>query len=184
MLMAVDRILIDGRSVDASISKQIPTDDGFVATNGFVLIHSPVNLQHETNPDIALGNRLREQFLLAHTTEQDGIFRITAPFQLKKVAISLRNQCKLYQATNKYHQSFVTFTGENNAGKIICGTFNIQHLFCAFDCVGRKAVGTMYRNPEMFNGDTFMLVEPEDNRKNLAEEVNAIILPSTCPVGA
>lgn len=183
MGMAVDRILLDGRSVDASISKQIPTENGFVVTNGFVVVHSPVDFKHATNNDTELGDRLRNLFLQTWETDPCGIYCVTSPFQLRKVAISLRSQCRLFQATNKYKQSFVTFIGENINGDKACGTFNLQHLLCAFDCVGRKAIGTLYKNPEMFNGDTFMYVEPEDDRQNIISEVNAIILQSHCQVG-
>lgn len=183
MKVAVDKILLSGRSVDVSISKQIPTDDGFIVTNGFVLVHSPVDFQQEINRDKDLGNRLRNCFLTAWQTPESGIFPITDPFPLRKVAISLRDHCKVYQATNKYRQSFITFMGANTDGRMNCGTFNLQHLLHAFDCVGRKAVGTLYQNKDLFNGDVFMSVEPEDDWHNLHDEVNAIILQSRCPAG-
>lgn len=181
--MAVDRILLDGRSIDASISKQIPTETGFVVTNGFVVIHSPVDFKHDTNNDIQLGERLQNLFIQTFETNHDDIYSITSPFQLRKVAISLRSQCKLFQTTNKYRQSFITFIGDNSNNEKACGTFNLQHLLCAFDCVGRKAVGTLYKNPSMFNGDTFMYICPEDDKYNLISEVNAIILQSHCQIG-
>lgn len=181
--MATDRILLGGRSVDASISKQIPTDDGYVVTNGFVVVHSPVDFGVDTNPDLELGNRLRQQFLHAYETEENGVYTITDPFPLRKVAISLRSKCKLYQVTNKYKQTFITFYGENCDGDKTCGTFNLAHLLQAFECVGRKAIGILYKNDAMFNGDAFMLVEPEDNKHNLTGEINAVILQSRCPVG-
>ncbi len=181
--MATDRILLGGRSIDVSISKQIPTDDGFVVTNGFVIVHSPVDFQRETNNDLELGNRLLGVFKQAYQTGSDGIYTITDPFPLRKVAISLRTQCKVYQVTNQYKQSFVTFIGENMNGEKTCGTFNLQHLLQAFECVGRKAIGILYKNEEMFDGDTFMLVEPEDNKHNLTGEINAVIIQSRCQVG-
>ena len=43
VLAAIDRILLDSRSIDPKIDGQIQTDEGVAVTNGFVLVHSPVD---------------------------------------------------------------------------------------------------------------------------------------------
>lgn len=66
----------------------------------------------------------------------------------------------------------------NHSGDKITATFNTRHIINAFDCVGRKAVGRIYVNKDLFSGKPFILVMPHDNPNNLAEEINAIILQS------
>ena len=66
----------------------------------------------------------------------------------------------------------------NHSGDKITASFNTLHMINAFDCVGRKAVGRIYVNKDLFSGKPFILVMPHDNPNNLAEEINAIILQS------
>ena len=44
VIAAVEKILIDSRSIDVMRSGQIETENGYMITDGFVLIHSPVSL--------------------------------------------------------------------------------------------------------------------------------------------
>jgi hypothetical protein len=180
VIAAVEKILIDSRSIDAMRSGQIETENGYMITDGFVLIHSPVSLCEEKclSRDCQIGGVLLSKFQVAFNTPISNIYEISDPFPLSKVASTLRELCKQYQDTNRFKQSYLTFTGVNHSGDKITATFNTRHIINAFDCVGRKAVGRIYVNKDLFSGKPFILVMPHDNPNNLAEEINAIILQS------
>ena len=124
------------------------------------------------------GGVLLSKFQFAFNTPISNIYEISDPFPLRKVASTLRDLCKQYQDTNSFKQSYITFTGLNQNKSPVSATFNTRHIINAFDCVGRKAVGKIYVNEDLFSGKPFILVMPHDNLNNLAEEINAIILPS------
>ena len=171
---------MDSRSIDPKIDGQIQTDEGIAVTNGFVLVHSPVDFGRKfaKNANAELGGVLLSRFLAAHNTPGDGIYEITDPFPFRKVASNFRDQLKQYQITNRFKQSYITVYGKNENGDQVSATFNTRHLENAFDSVGRKAVGWLYRNKDLFNGTTFLLVEPFDTPYNLGEEINAIVMQS------
>ena len=47
VIAAVEKIMIDSRSIDAMRSGQIDTEAGYAITDGFVLINTPVSLCEE-----------------------------------------------------------------------------------------------------------------------------------------
>lgn len=177
---AVKKILMDGRSIDAMRNGQIDTEDGYAITDGFVLIHSPVSLCEERclTKDCQTGGVLLSKLRAAFDTPSEDIYEISEPFKLHKVASTLRDLCKQYQKTNSFKQSYITFTAFNRNHDVVNATFNTRHIINAFDCVGRKATGTICVNRELFSGKPFLLVMPSDNPRNPREEINAIVLQS------
>lgn len=177
---AVDRIIQDGRSIDAMLSGEIPTSDGIVITDGFVLVHSATEIGRKACKVTAvnMGETLHDKFLTAYKTSDEEIYAVSHPFELKKVASTLHEQCKQYQTTNRFKQSFITLIGTNKEGKSVSATFNVRHLINAFECVGRKAVGTLCVNNNLFNGSCFLLIEPNDHYGDLSQEMHAIVLQS------
>ena len=164
---------------------EIPTDDGVVVTDGFVLIHSAAELGRKSCKATAVdsGGVLRSRFITAYNTPVENIYTISEPFELKKVASTLRNLCKQYQATNRFKQSFITFIGTHNTKEPIAATFNVRHLVNAFDCVGRTAQGVLCQNPELFNGMAFLLIEPAECPNDLRYGIHAIVMQSKCMEG-
>ena len=167
------------------LNGEIPTEQGYAITDGFVLIHSPESLTEQRCKvkDLdTMGGVLLSRFLTAYGTPESGIYNITEPFPLTKVASTLRELCKQYQTTNRFKQSYITFTGTNKYTNPICATFNVRHLQNAFDCVGKKAVGILCKDPELFNGMAFLLVEG-DNPHDLSDGIHAIVMQSRCLEG-
>lgn len=180
VVAAVKKILMDGRSIDAMRNGQIDTEDGYAITDGFVLIHSPVSLCEERclTKDCQTGGVLLNKLRAAFDTPSEDIYEISEPFKLHKVASTLRDLCKQYQKTNSFKQSYITFTACNRNHDSVNATFNARHIINAFECVGRKASGTICVNKDLFSGKPFLLVMPSDNPRNLREEINAIVLQS------
>lgn len=78
---------------------------------------------------------------------------ITNPIRLEKVASTLKGYAKTHADINRFGFKSVRFEE---------AVFGVRQLCAIFDIVGRKAVGYIAQSPELFEGEKFMVVLPED----------------------
>ena len=165
-IAAAHKIVMRARSFDTMLSGEIPTENGVIITDGILTVHSPVSFGEpqcmHRNPVCAGGN-LKTKLIEATNVEKR---LANKPFELRKVASTICGLCKEFAKTNEYKKSFVTIEGL---------VFDSVRLVNAFDIVGRKACGYIANHPNLFNGSSYLIIEPEN--VDYENDIYAILLP-------
>ena len=150
---AANKIVMAAKSYDAMLAGEIPVDGGVILTDGLSLVFSPVSfaLSKCLSDNYELvGGRLKN--ILINACNVDKVL-VDKPFQLKKVSSKLYNLCKEHSIQNEHGQKFLDIEGS---------FFDIRQLLNIFGVVGRKACGYLGENPELFGGNKFLIIEPEE----------------------
>lgn len=169
---AISKIISRSRLNDVRFAGEIHAGCYYIITDGKVAIFSKESFgEHGCITSDEMVNSYLLAGIHAAISNSRVVYKIKAPFELKKVATSLPDSCKQYGDIDKYGRNTVTFTATNSSDEIRA-KFDSKDLFNAFDMVGRKAVGEIISNKDYYNGIPFLYVHADQDNRN----IEAIVL--------
>lgn len=163
MIAAADKIAKSALCFDISLAGEIPVDNGVLLTDGLALVYSPQSFGLTKCSRSDVGEKLQELLLSAVSSRGEIVEK---PFRFEKVASDLGIKITQHERTDRYGESFLDI-GEYS--------FHSGRVLNLFIVTGRKSVGTLARNDELFGGLPYLVVAPIDF--SITDDIYGLLLP-------
>ena len=156
-------------------------DDGFMLTDGNVLLHAPYKFGVKPRLPMEHVDELKNRAYMKHAicaAYKDGDFyRVDDPFSLYCVASTLRKKLGAYAVVKDGHEIIKLSAFDEFNRRKVEAWFDVRNIINAFEAVGKDAVGYIGSTPSFFCGRTYLIVEPYGHLGDLSYGIHALVLP-------